>query len=596
MRRSRFWGVELAWAGAMAAGFSGCGGQGAAQPQDPSRPVADSSDTSEERAQASASQAQSSVERAELTPFELPSDPIFLELPLPAADSTRYASFKERSQIKVGKSYLYDTFFLPGEAGAESSRLVVSSGQDRTFRVYDARSQKLEGTFPIPGAEDFSAHVLPWPNDPKSIVAGSTSGLYRLSVSSGEVLGQLGDLPVHHLEWSPDQGVLVMVHSLVPDQRSKVRFYGRGKEGAKLFGELDFDERVDGLALSPDNRLLAVTQYPSDTFRVFELASGKKLFSIPAPKYAASVAFSPDGRFVAVGGAGLLVMDLLNPARRAFYGHLGNNIGRVRFSPSGDAIFASSYDGRLRALALDELPPSPETDGRGTLKLRLLTELKHAGTANVYGFDFEAGGSGVLSASGDQTVRWFHGRDAVKPEPGAAERRFQSLEAWREARPELAKPWPDREASRGGGEPFRIESLSSVQPAHLEPGNYSCKISAAYKLRDCTVSKNGVGQTVLSFGSENLLPLDAIVSDDGPVLRLVGALREPSLLYDCKGCDRQPILGVLRGGPRRYEGVIVLRPYYDPYVPPEAPAADAASEEDIDRYPIVLEARGQAKP
>jgi len=516
-----------------------------------------------------------------------------LAAPLPARDVGRYASFTERSQIKVGKSYLYDTFFLPGEA-----KLVVSSGQDKSFRVYDARSKKLEGTVAIPGAEDFSAHILPWPKDATSLLVGSTSGLYRLEVASGEIVKQLGDLAVHQLACSPDQKILVMGHSELPEQRSKLRFYGRretdgGRGEAALLGELDFDERVDGLALSGDNRLLAVTQYPSDTLRVYDLKSGLRLFALASPKYAASVAFSPDGRFVAVGGAGLLVIDLLNSARRAFYGHVGNNIGHVRFSPSGDALWTSSYDGRLRAFQLEEREATPETGGRATLKLSLLKELRHAGTANVYGFDFEADGNGVISGSGDQTVRWFRGAAKTTPVAGA-ERHFQSLDAWQKAEPQLAQPWPERQVANA--EPFRIESISSVQKARLTPGSYSCKISAAYKFRDCTVTKNAVGQTILSFGSENLLPLEAIVSGEGDVLSLVGQLREPSMLYDCKGCDRQPILGVLQGGPRRYEGVIRLRPYYDPYSPPEAPAIASETDDTIDSYPIVLEMRGAATP
>ena len=53
--------------------------------------------------------------------------------------------------------------------------------------------------------------------------------------------------------------------------------------------------------------------------------------------------------------------------------HFGNNIHRVRFSPSGDALAVSSYEGKVRVF--DATTKGP------TLPLRKL--LRHSGTANV---------------------------------------------------------------------------------------------------------------------------------------------------------------------------------------------------------------------
>lgn len=358
-------------------------------------------------------------------------------------------------------------------------------------------------------------------------------------------------------------------------------------------GTLRFPERVDGWDLSADNRLLAVTYYPSGDLAVFDLQGGTELFRIPAPNYAGDVAFSPDGRWVAVGGDGLLLVDLLEPARRGFYSFVRNNIGYVRFSPSGDALVASSYDGHLRIFRW-QMP----ADGGGALELSLQQVLRHEGKANVYQFEFERDGNGLVSASGDQTVRTFRAptskappRAGQSPPSAPAGRTFLSLSEWQARDPSAAKPLP-RPDERTAQERARSRG---PRPSRIQPGEYACKVTTIYRLRDCWVRKDAQGHTVLTFAPDNLLPLEGILYDDGPVVRFEGWLTEPSELVGCRGCEKQPLYAVFRGGSRNWQGLLTFQNYYAPHAPPKPPPADVRIEEANDRYPLVLELR-RAEP
>jgi WD40 repeat protein len=158
---------------------------------------------------------------------------------------------------------------------------------------------------------------------------------------------------------------------------------------------LRFAERVDGFDLSADKSLLAVSQYPSDTVQLLDLKNRRLVWSQPAPKYVSSVDLSPDGALLAAGGDAVVVYAAREPSRQSRFTDLGNNVHQVRFSPAGDALAASAYDGRVRLLR-------PAADGGPLLLLKLL---KHTGTANVYAVSFSSTGDRLVTSSGDKTLR-----------------------------------------------------------------------------------------------------------------------------------------------------------------------------------------------
>jgi hypothetical protein len=528
--------------------------------------------------------------------LELPSVDAFLSTPLPMPRPERYRSFAQTSRIHFGRSHLRQVDLFPGEA-----LLLAVSDDEATVRVYERRSGRLVGNHVIPGFRRFeTAGVVAWPEGAPRFVSGSLKGLLLYDALTGQLLETIGNKSLGDLRWSPDRRILVARGG---DRQSGVlHFYARiddaNRAGAsaslKELGTLTFPERVDAWDLSADNRLLATTHYPSGHLVVADLRTGSDVLRVPGPHFGGDVAFSPDGRLLATGGRGLLLVDLVNPQRRAFRSHFYNNIGHVRFSPSGDAVVASSYDGHLRVFRYETVV----RDGRTSLALTLAQTLRHERQANVYSFVFEANGDGIVSVSGDQTVRTFR---APKPpttstSPATPVRTFHSLGDWTKLDPEAARPFPPApEPSMRDGHYHPPLLDGSPRPSRIRPGHYACKVDLMYKLRDCAVWKNEKGHTLLRFAPDNLLALEGVLYDDGPVVRFEGWLNEPSTVVGCKGCEKQPMHGVFRGAGNRWQGLLRFRDYYDPYTPPELPAPDEKIESADDRFPMLLEFRAAAQ-
>lgn len=560
--------------------------EAADRPENPSSsaPLSDQHGTARSEAEIGGESAKPAEARAASAPakepilpgLQLPVDSEFLQTPLPPPVPDRYASWRETSRINVGLGYLTEVDRLP------SGKWLTLSQDDGKVRVYDGRTRRLVTQHPVPGFQQFD-HValVAWPSGDDRFVRGATDGLRVHDAASGAELQLADERPTWQLRWSADRRVLMAVGPGATEQTSVLRCYERRGERLVALGEQPFAERVDAWDLSPDGRLLAVALFPSDTLRVFDLRDGgRELHARAAPRYTGDVAFSPDGRFLAAAGDGLLVVDLINPERVGFYSYVKNNMGFVRFSPSGDAVAASSYDGKIRILGV-----SVTSEGR--LELTLLRELSHSGQANVYGFAFSADGQELVSGSGDRTLRAFGGRTVAQ---GAAGTAFHDLDTWRKLEPRAARPLakPDR-STREDGRLILPSERAPMRPSRVRPGRYACKLTLIYKLRPCWVYQDPEGRTLLEFSPDNLLHLGGVLWDDGAVVRFEGKLLSPSDVLGCAGCDQQPLHAVLRGQGGKYTGVLTFRQYYDPFVPPLPPPPNVQNEEANDRFPLVLE-------
>jgi WD40 repeat protein len=319
-----------------------------------------------------------------------------LSLPLPAEAPERYRRWRQKARIAVGRSHLDAAATSPDE-----TLFLVMSDMEATVRIYDRKSRKLLGNYAVDGFEAGKferGDVAFWPDLERgpAFLVGTVRGLALYSATTGERLDTLSERPVWSMRWSPDRRFLLCIEADISTQTSVLTIFRRAA-GPKLeeVRRVPLAERLDGWALSADKRFLAATYYPSDTLELVDLHTGESQWRIAAPTYSNSVDISPDMSRVAIGGNRLVVLDRADPTRRAAYEKFGNNIHEVRFSPSGDAVAASSYDGHVRILSADP----------GAKALKLLADLRHGGTANVYSIIFLNGGDGLLSSSGDETVR-----------------------------------------------------------------------------------------------------------------------------------------------------------------------------------------------
>lgn len=313
-----------------------------------------------------------------------------------AAAPQRYRAWRQKARIAVGRSHLDKALTSPDE-----SLLLVMSEMEATIRIYDRRSRALLGNYAVDGFASGAferGDVDFWPDLERgpAFVVGNLRGIALYSATTGERIGALSERPVWSMRWSPDRRFLLCVEADITTQTSVLTIFRRAPGPAlEEVRSVQLEARLDGWALSADNRFLAATYYPSDTLELIDLHSGEILWRVKAPTYSSSVDVSPDGTRVAIGGDRAVVLDRDDPTKRATYEKFGNNLHEVRFSPSGDALAVSSYDGHVRILSAD---PAAKA-------LKLLADLRHGGTANVYSIVFLSGGDALLSSSGDETVR-----------------------------------------------------------------------------------------------------------------------------------------------------------------------------------------------
>jgi WD40 repeat protein len=182
-----------------------------------------------------------------------------------------------------------------------------------------------------------------------------------------------------------------------------------GKPGTRLEGPTDW---VLSLAFSPDGKQLAGGGYDG-VVRLWDVAAGKKILDIPGqpppaantpalpPNAVWALAFSPDSKLLAIGGANAQVY-LVNPADgkivRPIPGHT-STVTALAFHPAGALLVSASKDRTVRLWNPANAQAIKTLEGHG---------------AWVQGMAFLAQGTRLASVSADQTVKLWDLTDPMK--------------------------------------------------------------------------------------------------------------------------------------------------------------------------------------
>jgi WD40 repeat protein len=300
----------------------------------------------------------------------------------------------------------------PGTALAarEAGDLLLAAGEGHTLSYW-----LKDGANPLRVA-DVPGHVLKGHTAPVTAVVAAGPTVASAAVDGQVLLWSLpGDKITHRLKAPAAVRCLALtadgktLASAGDDGAVQLWDASGGQPTRKLTGPTDW---LLALAFSPDGKTMAAGGYDGK-LRVWDVASGKKLVEVlagppappkgppPATNIVSAVAFSPDGKTLAVGGhEGRIDLFQANDGKflRSLAGHV-SAVTALVFHPSGNVLVSASKDRTIRLW--------------NPANAQLLKALE-GHTAWVQGVAFLDQGTRLASVGADHTVRLWNLTEPVK--------------------------------------------------------------------------------------------------------------------------------------------------------------------------------------
>ncbi len=236
-----------------------------------------------------------------------------------------------------------------------AGRWLVTGSDDKTVRLWSLADGRLLRVLRPPSGAGYEGKVYAVALSPggELIAAGgwTTPGLepniYLFDRRSGRLLRHIPGLPnvVNHLAFSPDGRRVAATLG----GSNGLRVFGAG-DGEELFRDADYGGDSYGAGFDPSGRL--VTSCDDGQLRLYD-GDGRRLAAAAAPGSSEgpfAVAFSPDGRRIAVGYADSIRVDVLSGDDLTLLwstdsAGANNNLSKVAWSADGEVLYAA---GRFR--------------------------------------------------------------------------------------------------------------------------------------------------------------------------------------------------------------------------------------------------------
>lgn len=309
--------------------------------------------------------------------------------PKPETPPTQWRMHKS---IWVGQGYLRHAAFVPG-----GKSVAALSNQSGRLYHYDLDG-KLLHEVELPGFREFDdADFTPLVEleDRPQVFIARPEGTGVLDLESGKIDTLTNTTAGTDIQHSGRPGLYgVSFRTTEPQSGDLVLQWISGEVALTA----KCHHRPDGWALSPDGRYLAIAYYPAEQLEVLDLREEKLVSTLKLPKWGSALAISPDGKWLALGGERLQIASFPDGHVVAEDASYENNIDTVRFTPQGDLLLTSAYDGKARSYAF----PANLAE---TKKIPAPQLLPHSGAANVYALGLTDDGRMLVTSSGDKTIK-----------------------------------------------------------------------------------------------------------------------------------------------------------------------------------------------
>jgi WD40 repeat protein/serine/threonine protein kinase len=243
-------------------------------------------------------------------------------------------------------------------AYSPDSRMVASGGRDRTTKVWSAMTGELVRTLDMHPDTVWSVAFSP----DGRLLASASVGFVKLwnTTTWQEIRTFPGGW---HVTFSPDGRRLSSSGDhrlLIWETRTLTKQTGSVAPtldlGAAKFGSVgptstSLNESFLRAAFSPDSRSIAVGT-PDNAVSVLDVESGQRILpALPHGQWVWSVAYSPDGRYLASAGFGSRAVNVWDAKTgrllRTFQGHTNVAEG-IAFSPDSRRLASASLDGTVK--------------------------------------------------------------------------------------------------------------------------------------------------------------------------------------------------------------------------------------------------------
>jgi WD40 repeat protein len=324
---------------------------------------------------------------------------------------------------------------------SDDGRLLATVAHDGTLRLWDTSSGKELRQWQVPSGpheidnKTYQEEAIERPafaSDGKTLIAASAGTVCRWDVDTGKALPVL-NIPRGNgystARPGPDADtLLVFVCEKLPPAPTPVRLMDAAS-GRVLRTIGQADHPTSAHALSPDGRTLAVTERDRDAqaehygVALWEVASGRQRGWLKDTNGATALAFSPDGKLLAVGGDGVVYLALSAS---------GRELARIDAYQGRVESLVFSLDGKWLAIAGDD-------NSALVCDVAKLTAGRIPGAAKLTAKELDdlwtdlSGGDGTkayaaitrLAAGGKESVAYLSPR--FKPAPPPDEKRIAQL-------------------------------------------------------------------------------------------------------------------------------------------------------------------------